>query len=363
MANFFEVDFLNVESDKSGDAITIRYEIDGNRYIHVVDAGFQATGESVACHIRKYYGNPNYIDHVVVTHPDGDHAGGLRTILEEFEVGQLWMLRPWDYAEEIVDRFVNFSSVDNLRKRLREIYPNLAALEEIALEKGIPINEPFQGVDIGAFKVLAPSRSRYLDTIIESERTPESIEEAKQSSFSAIGQAIETVAKKAVSFLRSLWGDEVFSPDETSAENEMSVVQYAIICDESILLTGDAGRSALTEAADYAESIGIVLPGVDRFQVPHHGSRRNVSTEVLNRWLGEPLTAKPEHGQTKFTAIISSAKKDEHHPRKAVVRAMWHRGALVATTEGNSVRSSKNAPVRTGWGPVTPADYPEDQEE
>lgn len=363
MADFFEVDFLDVESDKSGDAITIRYEFAGNHYIHVVDAGFQATGESVANHIRKYYDNPYYIDHVVVTHPDGDHAGGLRTILEEFEVGQLWMLRPWNYAEEIIDRFANFTSVDNLKRRLREIYPNLAALEEIALEKGIPISEPFQGVGIGAFKVLAPSRSRYLDTIVESERTPESIEEVNQSTFTAFGQAIESVARKTVSFLKSLWGEEFFSTDETSAENEMSVVQYGVLCDERILLTGDVGRAGLTEAADYAESIGIVLPGVDRFQVPHHGSRRNVSTEVLNRWLGEPFADKPEPHQLKFLAVISSAKKDEHHPRKAVVRAMWHRGAIVATTEGNSVRSSKNAPAREDWGPITPVDYPEDQEE
>jgi hypothetical protein len=26
--------------------------------------------------------------------PDGDHANGLRAFLEEFEVGELWMLRP-----------------------------------------------------------------------------------------------------------------------------------------------------------------------------------------------------------------------------------------------------------------------------
>ncbi|MDQ3802140.1 MAG: MBL fold metallo-hydrolase [Acidobacteriota bacterium] len=363
MADFFELDFLDVESDKSGDAIALRYEIAGNRYVHVVDAGFQATGESVANHIRRYYDNSGYIDHVVATHPDGDHAGGLRTILNEFKVGQLWMLRPWNYAEEIIGRFANLSSVDNLKRRLRDIYPNLAALEEIALEKNIPISEPFQGADIGAFRVLAPTRSRYLDAIVESERTPESIQDAGQSAFTAVGQAIESVAGKALSFLKALWGQEVFSPNATSAENEMSVVQYGILCGERILLTADAGRAALTEAADYAESIGIILPGVDRFQVPHHGSRRNVSTEVLNRWLGEPFAAKPEPEQLKFIAIISSAKKDAHHPRKSVIRAMWHRGAIVATTEGLNVRSAKNAPEREGWGPITPVDYPEDQEE
>lgn len=37
MADFFEIDFLGVETKKSGDAIAIRYEQEGNRTIHVVD--------------------------------------------------------------------------------------------------------------------------------------------------------------------------------------------------------------------------------------------------------------------------------------------------------------------------------------
>jgi beta-lactamase superfamily II metal-dependent hydrolase len=143
----------------------------------------------------------------------------------------------------------------------------------------------------------------------------------------------------------------------------MSVIQFANLCGKRILLTGDAGRAALTEAADYAPYAGLALPGIDRFQVPHHGSRRNVSTELLDRWLGERLQTKPEPGQESFTAIISSAKEDTGHPRKAVVRALWHRGARVVATEGANLRTSYNAPPRTNWGPAESLDYPEEQED
>src|SRR5258708_1203388 len=102
MADFFEIDFLDVESPKSGDAITIRYQLNGTDYVHIVDGGFQDTGSKVVEHVRKYYNNTTFIDHVVATHPDGDHAGGLRTVLEEFAIGSLWMLRPWLYANEII---------------------------------------------------------------------------------------------------------------------------------------------------------------------------------------------------------------------------------------------------------------------
>ena len=361
MADFFEIDFLDVETAKSGDAITMRYEKDGVTRIHVVDGGFQSTGDAVIAHINKYYGNPTKIHHVVATHPDGDHAGGLRKVLEEFDVGALWMLRPWQYAAELLPRFSKFTSVDNLRKRLREVYPNLDALEEIALRKGIPIYEPFQGVSIGAFTVMAPTRTRYLDLVVDSERTPEAVDEAsEQRAGLLLPEGARKTVARVVNFVKGAWGVEVFSTQPTSAENEMSVIQFAVLADKKVLLTADAGRQALSEAADFAPTISLTLPGIDRFQVPHHGSRRNVSTEVLDRWLGAPAKERP--AQATFSAIISSAKADKDHPRKAVVRAMIHRGASVACTEGKTICSYQNSPDR-GWVASTLMDYPDEQEE
>jgi hypothetical protein len=358
MTDYFEIDFLDVESDKSGDAISLRYEINGQTYIHVVDGGFQDTGASVVAHIRKYYGNPTSIDHVVLTHPDGDHAGGLCSVLENFHVGTLWMLRPWNYAAEIVHRFSKITSVDNLRRLLREAYPNIVALEEIAERKGIPMKEPFRGASIGAFVVVAPSKSRYLELVVTSDCTPPS--DAKRTS--TLGGLLKKTVSYAVNFIRAVWGDEVFSPNGVSAENEMSIVQYARLSNKKILLTADAGREALAEAVEYAPVLGLNLPGIDRFQVPHHGSRRNVSTELLDALLGTRLPQRVTD-TTRFTAIISSAKKDEAHPRKAVVRAMIHRGGYTIATEGVSIRTAVNAPPRDGWSTAPPMPYPEDQEE
>lgn len=357
MTDFFEIDFLDVESKKSGDAIPLRYSINGNQRIHITDGGFQATGDKLVTHINKYYGNPSYIDSVLVTHPDGDHAGGLRKLFEEYEIGELWMLRPWLYADELIDRFSRFTSVENLAKRLREIYPNIAALEDLAIESGTVIKEPFQGQIIGEIHVLAPSKIRYLDLVVESEKTPEATKEEQASLMEAMGVAV----RKALSFIRSAWGEEVFPEEDTSPENNMSVIQYANLCGERVLLTGDAGRAAMNEAADYAPYVGLALPGIDRIQVPHHGSRHNVSTEVLDRWLGARLGQQPSEGS--FTAIVSASKEDEDHPRKSVVRAFIHRGAKVITTEGSDKRTGHNAPEREGWVAVEPMPYPEDQED
>lgn len=356
--DYYEIDFLAVETKKSGDAIAMRYRTNGVTRIHVVDGGFQSTGLSLAEHITTHYDNPSFIDHVVLTHHDSDHAVGLRHILETFDVGALWMLRPWDYAEELLPRFSTYNSAETLRARLKRDFPNIVALDDIATEKKIPVYAPFQGSVIGAFTVMTPTKTRYLKLIEESEKTPDVITQASN----AVTEAFSTAISKVVNLIRSLWGEETFPPEPTSTENEMSVVQYALLADQKILLTGDTGRDGLTEAADYAPYVGLTLPGIDRFQVPHHGSRRNVNTELLDRWLGPRLAQAPPAGSEKFSAFISSALADLDHPRKSVIRAVIHRGGSVFATEGNTVCASKGV-IRPGWSTIVPNSYPDEQED
>nr|WP_294917899.1 competence protein ComEC [uncultured Neokomagataea sp.] len=373
MQDYFEIDFLEVHTKKSGDAIGVRYRINGSTHIHVVDGGYAKTGEALVQHINEYYESPSFIDHVVVTHPDQDHAEGLQAVLENFSVGTLWMLLPWNYIDKLLPRFNRFSNPDNLKKRLRDEYPYLDKLEKIADEKGIPIREPLQGTRIGAFTVMAPSRSRYLDLVATSTRTPSSIGASFEGMVASVEDMLldaEITADTAFgleSFIRAGWGEEKFPYSGTSNENEMSVVQFARICNKNIVLTADSGRDGLNEAADYAPLVDLVLPGgVNRFQVPHHGGRHNVSTEIMDRWFGEQLSAPPStEGNERFTAIISAARDDEKHPRKVVVRAFAHRGAkVISTDDGNGTkRTSHNAPARDGWSAATLVPYPHEMEE
>ncbi|WP_427197194.1 hypothetical protein [Pseudomonas aeruginosa] len=67
MADYFEIDFLGVETAKSGDAITLRYSVNGTEGIHVVDGGYLDTGDQIVEHLKTYYGT-TVIDHVILTH-------------------------------------------------------------------------------------------------------------------------------------------------------------------------------------------------------------------------------------------------------------------------------------------------------
>ncbi|TWI60268.1 metallo-beta-lactamase superfamily protein [Bradyrhizobium huanghuaihaiense] len=358
MNDFFEIDFLDVEAKKSGDAICIRYRRSGTTFIHVVDGGYQQSGGMVVDHIRKYFDNPPRIDHVISTHQDGDHAGGLVNVLEEFEVGKLWMLRPWTYAEELLPRFTRFTTADGLRRALRESYPNLATLEEAALRQDVSIGEPTQGRAIGDFIVMGPTKDRYLDLVVSSEKTPQAVKSIGEVIADAAGYLTEAVEK---ALRKRVWGVEFFPPMGTSNENEMSVTQFAYLNEKKILLTADTGRDGLQEIIDFAPYIGLQLPGIDRFQAPHHGGRHNVTSELLDKILGPKLEAKPE--KFKFTAVVSASDEDPDHPRKSVLRALWHRGAKVITTEyGHKTSFAGDVPDR-GWTTAEAVTYPEEQEE
>ena len=141
----YEIDFLAVgEGKRSGDAIALRYRDGDSERIHVIDGGDQAAGERMVGHIRKYYRNPRYIDAVICTHGDDDHSSGLREVINEFQVGSIWMNRPWLYASSIIEDFKdNRMRVASLARRLREEYPILAEIEVLARERDIPIHEAF----------------------------------------------------------------------------------------------------------------------------------------------------------------------------------------------------------------------------
>lgn len=351
MTEFYEIDFLAVETKQSGDAITLRYSYGGGEVIQVVDGGFTDMGAKILEQIDTHYRAGATIDFVVLTHPDNDHAAGLKHVLENREVRHLIMNRPWIYANELLP-YTTFSSAERLESRLRDEFPHSAALEEIAIQKGVGIYEGFQGTLFGDFTILAPSRARYLDLILDaaSLRRSALALEAVSGSVSKQSEPHDVYAS---------WGEEHFSPNATSPRNEMSIVQFAKLTGKKILLTGDAGRDTLSEAIEFAKEQQISLPGIDVFQVPHHGSRRNVSTELLNELLGEILPGPSE--TRKFCAFVSSAKADPHHPRKSVLRAMHHRGGAVYATEGRQIRMA-NGLTRTNWSALTPEPYPDTEE-
>jgi hypothetical protein len=90
-------------------------------------------------------------------------------------------------------------------------------------------------------------------------------------------------------------------------------VQPGIYDNRRILLTGNVGPEGLMEAARYAYGCGLLSPP-DLVQIPHQGSRRNVTPAVLNAWLGAPNGGNPQRG----TAMVMAGAQKREHPCKKV---------------------------------------------
>jgi beta-lactamase superfamily II metal-dependent hydrolase len=160
------------------------------------------------------------------------------------------------------------------------------------------------------------------------------------------------MAKKDVSFLREEWWQENLADPlvgSTSPENNSSAIILFQIDGKKLLFTGDAGVSALTAACNYADANKIGLSGINFFDVPHHGSRRNLGPTLLNRLFGGI-----RHVDTTDWHAYVSVSKDgaPKHPNKKVMNALRRRGAEVAVTAGQKLWLYYQAPARTDYGPL-----------
>jgi beta-lactamase superfamily II metal-dependent hydrolase len=339
----YEIDFINVgDGERSGDAIAVRYGISGAYKVMVIDGGSKESGQALVNHIRTHY-NTDRVDYLVNTHPDVDHASGLEVVLEELTIGEAWVHQPWNYPERIRHWFADGRiTVDSLRDRLQDALYHAYRVEELAKKKGVPVREPFAGARIGDLVVVSPSKEWYFEIVAHFDKTPEAKSPVMREGF------LKSLVEKAMSWVDEHWNYETLSAQcETSYDNESSVVLYGNIGGHGLLFTGDAGVQALSRAASSLEASGVHLPSTLKFvQIPHHGSRHNVSPSVLDRILGPRVV--PGTPTTK-TAIVSAGAKSETHPRRIVTNAFKRRGAWVGAAKGIPIRHHQNMPARTGW--------------
>jgi hypothetical protein len=277
---------------------------------------------------------------------------GLVEVMKEMKVQHLWMNRPWAYAQQTIQHFHGRYTVDGLVKKMREMHEYLVQLEELAAKQGTHMHDVFQGDKIGNFTILAPSRERYIRLIPDLEKTPARHSDAGATLGTIFGEALKSLRD----YVDEKWDVETLSnnPDPTSASNETSVVQMGQLDGQRVVLTADAGPEALAEAAIYAKSIGLLERVPHMVQVPHHGSRRNVTPQVLDQLIGGRMP----QGQSCGTAICSIGDGKDEYPRGQVSNAFLRRGYPVYVTRGNNMLYHSGGNQR-GWGNGTPLAFVE----
>jgi beta-lactamase superfamily II metal-dependent hydrolase len=356
----YEIDYIAVgDGRRSGDAIAFRYgNLHGRREeqtVITIDGGTLESGEKLVEHIKEYY-QTDTVDVAILTHADSDHASGMRPILEKLKVSQVAMHLPWNHSADVKALLDDNSITINAIRQ--KVIRNLSAardIEKLALEKKIAIVEPFAGVTNpnGGLIVLGPTQDFYQEMLAGFKCVPGALSSTTTPSFL---ESMKVAATKAIKWIQENWFRETLqepAADAISAENNSSVILLLNVDGQKSLFTGDAGVPALTAALDYAQQQGISLDGLQFFDVPHHGSRKNLGPNILNRLFGCI-----RQQQTKdWTAFISAAKDGPpKHPHKKVTNALQRRGGNVHVTAGIAKRHYFNAPVRN-WSASVPVPF------
>ncbi|WP_193605257.1 ComEC/Rec2 family competence protein [Nocardioides dongkuii] len=335
-----EVDHLWVgEKSNTGDAIAMRFTRPdtGTNAVVVIDGGFRETGDRLADHIENYYGTST-VDLAVCTHPDDDHIMGLFTLLERAHVKKLLIHRPKDFG---------YRSSDGVKSDTVEDLIALAKAQGTEVD-----HSSFAGVSFfgGALVIAGPTKDYYASLL--------AVQKALTSSTVAkFAHGTPPFFASMASKVRSLFGDpgETMTGDNggTTPRNNSSIVMDFQLGDNRALFTGDAGAPALTRAADKLDDLGRSVANIDLFDVPHHGSRHNLTPQLLDRLIGTVTDDR------RGWAVASVGKEAHDHPRAEVANAFKRRGYPVCCTRGvNLWWRSEDAPLRWDYnGAVTPLDW------
>lgn len=347
-----EIDLLAVgDGTKSGDAILIRYgDLDSggrNQTVILIDGGYKNTARDIKRILEDYYRCKNsdgkyVIDLMILSHPDLDHVGGLVELSKdpEIEICGLLMQKPWEVVdpEDFKDGRITHKSLEN---RLRKSFKQAAELyDNVPKAKHLDTTPRCFTLNGAKFKILGPFDEFYRKMLLACPKTPDAkvIEGKAQKIFC---QKIEE--EDFIEGQKIEWNYD----ESTSEINETSLIILFEYEGHKVLLTGDAGKEALEEAIDTAQNNKIDLTDIDIIKLPHHGSRKNVTPEIMDQLGGEGTRC-----------YISCAEGDEgHHPSKRLVNMLNQKGFRVLTTIGGDLYKGFNAPYREEYGPAIRLDY------
>ena len=326
-----EIDMLSI---CDADAIVVRTTEGTDEHVILIDAGNKSDSrikkgdpQTITDHICKYTNRKDRIDLLIITHPHNDHIGGVPEILDLLCVDEILIHEPDIYRKALASNkaFFHADNLDDAQKSITYLSNVIAQIDS----KGIPRSQPFSDrtesislLDGAELTILGPTESFY--------------EQQVQS-------------MKSVDSIRVSEGDcEIIdAEDDNSPFNKSSVICLIRHGGLKYLFTADAGPSALENAKERAKG---QLKDVHWMQIPHHGSKYNITCELIEYF-------------APTLAYVSAEGSHANRPNAAVVRAYKDfpgkdRGSKVYGT--NKTRSlwvySAGAQERCNYCPLTESD-------
>lgn len=255
------------------------------------------------------------IDHLVCSHCHDDHAGGLLELASQAElaIGSAWILDTRG-ANEVLSLIrkssMQLSGASSLLARVQASETTRHRLLD-TIERNYtstPIRQPFAGEWIGGLLILSPTPEFF-------DRQFRKLEEPNQ-----ISLLESEITASAAASLFEIRADQAIKPlgAAVGPENEVSTVlafpRPVAGNEEVFLFTADAGCEAFD---DILIRYPTQLKNLRWMQIPHHGSRRNLTESHVDHF-------------APTTSFISAAGSIKHPSKKLVNRLKTH-GSVFST--------------------------------
>lgn len=277
-----KVDFLPA---RFGDAIWIEYGRESDPKYMLVDGGTSGTRKDIQQRLTAIAGAKPHLELLVVTHIDRDHIEGVLGLLEKnempFTVGELWF-NGWNHLPD-VPRDETFGAVQGERLTARILHHQLSwnrAFRGSAVktsERG-----PLSSRDFGDVRLtlLSPDKAKLaeLKPKWENELRDNNLDPrfGLESNDEEMEDGIEHFTAGELPDVPAL-ANAPFSEDNTEA-NGSSIAFLFEYDGYRLLFAGDAHPGLLIKSL---RRLGEERPKIDLFKLPHHGSAKNVSRELV----------------------------------------------------------------------------------
>lgn len=336
----FVIDFIYVGD---GDAIVIwgRYPNEHD-FVFFLDGGNVGFGSEVIQHYKKWIKPHLYSKRTISfinSHPHADHINGLIEIVKELgeEINYGIYNDPVKFISEELRENIKNSALRKEDADIEHLYRSFQKIQELnelcekhIIERKEALSDSFNFKQI---KIVSPSRKFYTSKV----QLFTNIDFLKavdyRKTFSQVYESFESLKPC----------DVVDEKNDASPENlSATVIELRDSQDRRYILTSDSG----VESFDEMEKNGFTCENLEFVQLPHHGSRRNISTN----WIA------------KFSPrmYLISAEGNNKHPRKAVISCIKKnlKNCFIYSTHKNkstmSYTTNKAIFPSRNWGSADP---------
>jgi beta-lactamase superfamily II metal-dependent hydrolase len=314
--NGFEIFYQNLGN---ADSIFVRYWDNGNPTNILIDGGRKTHVEQIEEFLdERSKDTPecsSTIHHLVCSHSDDDHAGGLVPLVEnkKFPIGKAWVhdLRGTNFLPSSYRESLRSWGDNKLLEKIETSEQTRLSLLTALEARGIAHEDPYMGVQIGPLWVLGPTIEFFR------EQYAQLIQEASAKSFEMLLESRQVDQYLSEEMLKQADAANELGEGLTTPINEVStVIILPSPYDGSgkYLFTGDVGPQGLDQVIG---RFGETVKSLRWFDVPHHGSRRSMRQKHIDHF--SPTTS------------FISAKGSVKHPSRKMVKALKEHGSVYST--------------------------------